>query len=127
MDAQSHRRRRNAFGRDPYRARMLKRKRDEEDLDLLSQKVTDLDPKPSEPVEHFLELPLSVLTQDGLSASHFKKTTTIQSRTIPLALKGADILGAAKTGSGKTLAFLIPVLENLYRKRWTSYDGVGAL
>jgi ATP-dependent RNA helicase DDX10/DBP4 len=42
-------------------------------------------------------------------------------------LRGIDILGAAKTGSGKTLAFLIPVLENLYRKRWTEYDGVGAL
>jgi len=42
-------------------------------------------------------------------------------------LKGRDILGAAKTGSGKTLAFLLPVLENLYRKRWTEYDGLGAL
>ncbi|KAL8853976.1 MAG: hypothetical protein Q9198_010946, partial [Flavoplaca austrocitrina] len=40
---------------------------------------------------------------------------------------GSDILGAAKTGSGKTLAFLVPVLENLYRKRWTEFDGLGAL
>jgi ATP-dependent RNA helicase DDX10/DBP4 len=36
-------------------------------------------------------------------------------------------LGAAKTGSGKTLAFLVPVLENLYRQRWTDGDGLGAL
>ena len=36
-------------------------------------------------------------------------------------------MGAAKTGSGKTLAFLVPVLENLYRKKWTEYDGLGAL
>ncbi|KAH6672773.1 DEAD/DEAH box helicase [Plectosphaerella plurivora] len=49
------------------------------------------------------------------------------SRAIPLALKGSDILGAAKTGSGKTLAFIIPVLEKLYRARWTEYDGLGAL
>jgi len=44
-----------------------------------------------------------------------------------LALKGNDVLGAAKTGSGKTLAFLVPVLEKLYRAQWTEYDGLGAL
>ncbi len=53
--------------------------------------------------------------------------TDIQSKAIPLALKGKDILGAAKTGSGKTLTFLVPVLENLYRQKWTELDGLGAL
>ncbi len=109
------------------RPRQLKRKREEEDLDVLTKRVAELDPKSSTPPENLVDLPLSQATQDGLSASHFKTLTTIQSRTIPLALQGLDILGAAKTGSGKTLAFLIPVLENLYRKRWTEYDGVGAL
>ncbi|EHY53063.1 ATP-dependent RNA helicase dbp4 [Exophiala dermatitidis] len=109
------------------RPRLLKRKREEEDLEALSKRVAELDPKASTPPELFTDLPLSAATQDGLAASHFKTMTTIQSRTIPLALQGADILGAAKTGSGKTLAFLVPVLENLYRKRWTGYDGLGAL
>jgi ATP-dependent RNA helicase DDX10/DBP4 len=36
-------------------------------------------------------------------------------------------MGAAKTGSGKTLAFLVPVLENLYRLKWSDMDGLGAL
>jgi ATP-dependent RNA helicase DDX10/DBP4 len=53
--------------------------------------------------------------------------TDIQTKAIPLGLKGHDILGAAKTGSGKTLAFLVPVLENLYRQKWTELDGLGAL
>lgn len=53
--------------------------------------------------------------------------TEIQEQAIPLALKGKDILGAAKTGSGKTLAFLVPVLEKLYREQWTELDGLGAL
>lgn len=35
--------------------------------------------------------------------------------------------GAAKTGSGKTLAFLIPLVEKLYRLRWSNMDGLGAL
>jgi ATP-dependent RNA helicase DDX10/DBP4 len=51
----------------------------------------------------------------------------VQRAAIPLALKGRDILGAAKTGSGKTLAFLVPVLEKLYHAKWTEYDGLGAL
>ena len=72
-------------------------------------------------------MPLSAATVKGLKASHFSSLTEIQSKAIPLALKGRDILGAAKTGSGKTLAFLIPVLENLYRQRWSSDHGLGAL
>jgi len=109
------------------RPRQLKRKREEEDVESLSQRVNDLDPKAPTPPENFADLPLSAATQDGLKASHFTKLTDIQSRTVPASLKGADILGAAKTGSGKTLAFIVPVLENLYRKRWTEYDGLGAL
>lgn len=54
--------------------------------------------------------------------------TDIQSKAIPLALRGRDILGAAKTGSGKTLAFLIPILENLYRAQHIGQDaGLGAM
>ena len=33
----------------------------------------------------------------------------------------------ARTGSGKTLSYLIPILERLYRERWSSIDGLGAL
>ena len=108
-------------------ARSLKRKREVENIDTLTQKVNDLETKPATPPQDFSELPLSQATQSGLEATHFKKLTTIQSSAIPAALKGRDILGAAKTGSGKTLAFLVPVLENLYRRRWTEYDGLGAL
>jgi ATP-dependent RNA helicase DDX10/DBP4 len=54
--------------------------------------------------------------------------TDVQARAIPLALKGADILGAAKTGSGKTLAFIVPVLENLYRLQFVGKEaGLGAM
>jgi ATP-dependent RNA helicase DDX10/DBP4 len=48
--------------------------------------------------------------------------TDIQKKALPLALKGKDILGAAKTGSGKTLAFIIPVrsakLTSLTNRSW---------
>lgn len=40
---------------------------------------------------------------------------------------GRDLLVASKTGSGKTLAFVIPIIENLYRKKWNVLDGLGAI
>ncbi|KAI5203981.1 P-loop containing nucleoside triphosphate hydrolase protein [Aureobasidium subglaciale] len=93
--------------------RAIKRKRDD-------------DPKGS--YTSFSDLPLSLPTQEGLKACHFATLTPIQARAIPLALHGSDILGAAKTGSGKTLAFIIPVLENLYRKQCVGQDaGLGAM
>lgn len=104
----------------------LKRKRDDEDLDALNQQVQDINVKKTD-YETFASLPLSQPTASGLESSHYKTLTDIQKQAVPHALKGADILGAAKTGSGKTLAFLVPVLENLYRRRWMELDGLGAL
>lgn len=102
-----------------------KKKRAGEDFESLNQRVQELDP--TDDFSAFADLPLSQPTASGLDASHFKTLTDIQKKGIPLALKGSDILGAAKTGSGKTLAFLVPVLDNLYRRRWTDMDGLGAL
>lgn len=83
---------------------------------------------PKEPVQSFSDLPLSEPTKAGLKSVHFTTLTDIQQRAIPHALKGHDILGAAKTGSGKTLAFLVPVLENLYRNNHVGADaGLGAM
>lgn len=107
-------------------AHNLKRKRDDEDLDALNQRVQDINVKKLDS-ETFASLPLSQPTALGLEASHYKTLTDIQKQAAPHALKGSDVLGAAKTGSGKTLAFLVPVLENLYRRRWTDLDGLGAL
>ncbi|XVF03886.1 hypothetical protein REPUB_Repub05bG0031800 [Reevesia pubescens] len=75
----------------------------------------------------FYELPISKRTKNGLEEGGFKKMTDIQVASLPHALCGRDILGAAKTGSGKTLAFVIPVLEKLYRDRWGPEDGVGSI
>jgi ATP-dependent RNA helicase DDX10/DBP4 len=36
-------------------------------------------------------------------------------------------MAASKTGSGKTLSYVLPVIEVLYRNRWSHLDGVGGL
>ncbi|OZJ05283.1 hypothetical protein BZG36_01938 [Bifiguratus adelaidae] len=78
-------------------------------------------------VKTFEELPIANKTLEGLKRANFLELTDIQRKAIPLALAGRDVLGAAKTGSGKTLAFLVPLLERLYRAKWTPMDGLGAI
>ena len=75
----------------------------------------------------FEHLPLSTRTLKGLVEGKWTRMTDIQRAAIPHALAGRDVLGAAKTGSGKTLAFLVPTLELLYRLKWSSMDGLGAV
>ncbi|KAI9166584.1 ATP-dependent RNA helicase DRS1 [Paramyrothecium foliicola] len=54
----------------------------------------------------------------GLASVGFSKPTPIQSKTIPIALMGKDLVGGAVTGSGKTGAFVVPILERLlYRPK----------
>lgn len=78
-------------------------------------------------IETFSDFPISSRTLRGLSDAGFTKPTEIQKDGIALALRGMDVLAAAKTGSGKTLAFLIPVLELLWHNKWSNMDGLGAL
>ncbi|MDX1780876.1 MAG: DEAD/DEAH box helicase [Thalassovita sp.] len=49
----------------------------------------------------------------ALERAEFTKPTQIQAESIPLALKGHDILGLAQTGTGKTLAFGLPMIDRL--------------
>jgi len=106
--------------------RTPKRKRDDVDAEKLAEGVANLDYKAT--YSSFSDLPLSAPTAAGLRSAHFSTLTDIQAKAIPLALKGSDILGAARTGSGKTLAFIVPVLENLYRAQCVGADaGLGAM
>lgn len=43
----------------------------------------------------------------------FKEPTEIQSKLLPEAVSGFDIIGSAPTGSGKTVAYLLPILQGL--------------
>uniref|UniRef100_A0A5S6Q9X8 ATP-dependent RNA helicase n=1 Tax=Trichuris muris TaxID=70415 RepID=A0A5S6Q9X8_TRIMR len=81
----------------------------------------------SSDIEAFSDLPLSKKTLNGLNRCGYVKPTEIQREGILLALRGFDLVGAAKTGSGKTLAFSIPVIEYLWRQRWTAGFGLAAI
>lgn len=97
---------------------------EKEYIDRLVARYDDINPTE---VVKFSDFPISKKTLLALQGAQYRQPTEIQKQTIGFALRGKDVLGAAKTGSGKTLAFLIPVLECLYRHQWSSMDGLGAL
>ena len=106
----------------------------DEEIETLTQRIQEEAPaRGYAPPQHqkvaFRALPLSERTLRSLEEAKeaFSTMTDIQNACIPHALAGRDILGAARTGSGKTLAFLVPVVELLYRNRFTPSDGVGAV
>ena len=50
----------------------------------------------------------------------YTQPTPIQSKAIPIVLKGGDVMGAAQTGTGKTAGFGLPMLQRLMRHANTS-------
>jgi ATP-independent RNA helicase DbpA len=46
----------------------------------------------------------------------YERMTPIQAKSIPILLKGKDLVGQSKTGSGKTAAFALPILQRLRRQ-----------
>ncbi|KAJ3049400.1 ATP-dependent RNA helicase, partial [Rhizophlyctis rosea] len=75
----------------------------------------------------FASLSVSEPTSKAITEMGFKQMTEVQARSIPAAMTGRDILGAAKTGSGKTLAFLIPAVEFLFKMKFKPRNGTGVL
>jgi ATP-dependent RNA helicase DDX56/DBP9 len=49
----------------------------------------------------------------ALADMGFARPTLVQSKAIPLALEGRDILARARTGSGKTVAYCVPVVQKI--------------
>ncbi|KAJ8694676.1 ATP-dependent DNA/RNA helicase [Pleurotus ostreatus] len=47
----------------------------------------------------------------------FARPTLVQTKAIPLALEGRDILARARTGSGKTAAYSIPLAQKILRAK----------
>ena len=61
----------------------------------------------------FEDLSLSKSLLRSLASAGYHEPTPIQQQTIPIALKGNDVVGCAQTGTGKTAAFALPTLQRL--------------
>lgn len=84
----------------------------------------------------FSALGLDSRLLQAIQNQSFSNPTLVQSKAIPLALEGKDILGTrgvildyrviadfiarSKTGSGKTAAYVLPILESILRRKTVS-------
>lgn len=64
-------------------------------------------------IHSFHDLGLSAAMLQAVAKAGYAEPTAIQSRAIPPALAGKDVIGCAQTGTGKTAAFAIPMIERL--------------
>ena len=63
-------------------------------------------------VEKFRQLGISETGLKAIKELGFEEPSEIQEKSIPLVLKGKDVIAGASTGSGKTLAFGLGVINN---------------
>lgn len=68
----------------------------------------------------FAELGLEPRLLQAIVRQNFSRPTLVQSKAIPLALEGKDILARAKTGSGKTAAYVLPILQAILKRKSVS-------
>ncbi len=64
----------------------------------------------------FFGLGIAPVLLEKLNKLGFHTPTPIQSKGIPIAMEGKDVIGIAQTGTGKTLAFGLPVIQRLLNK-----------
>jgi superfamily II DNA/RNA helicase len=70
-------------------------------------------PQPEAPKKRFSDFALDPAMTDALEAQGISHPFPIQELTLPMALRGADIIGQARTGTGKTLGFGLPLLQRV--------------
>jgi ATP-dependent RNA helicase DeaD len=63
--------------------------------------------------ESFEEIGILAPLTAGLNKAGIDVPTGIQTKVIPLALLGKDIIGQSATGTGKTLAYLLPLFQKI--------------
>ena len=61
----------------------------------------------------FASLPLPAALLSNIADLGYSSMTAIQAQSLPVILKGMDVIAQAKTGSGKTAAFGIGLLSPL--------------
>ena len=64
----------------------------------------------------FLELGLNKQIVEILRNNNYNTPTEVQSKAIPVVLKGSDVIVRSETGSGKTFAFVLPILQKIDAK-----------
>ena len=74
----------------------------------------------------FTRLSLTNPLLKALEEEGYTTPTPIQKESIPIVLRGRDLLGCAQTGTGKTAAFALPILQLLSKSAMPPQEKDGA-
>ncbi|KAI1777652.1 DEAD-domain-containing protein [Hypoxylon cercidicola] len=74
----------------------------------------------------FADLGLDSRLLQATASQNWQTPTLVQSKAIPPAIDGCDILAKAKTGSGKTAAYVLPILQAILKRKQASSDSYTA-
>lgn len=83
----------------------------------VAQAAAGSGPSAENPSPDFSDLSLDPRLLQAIASQQYQVPTLVQSKVIPLALNGQDVLAKAKTGSGKTAAYLLPVLHGILKRK----------
>ena len=61
----------------------------------------------------FTDLGLSEPVLRALADCGYSEPTPVQEASIPIVMKGSDLIASAQTGTGKTAAFMLPVIDDI--------------
>ena len=94
-------------------------------FDLVHDTAPDTDDTGAEPVQQpqadngaeFIALGLAAEIAKAITHAGYTSPTDVQSRTVPVALTGRDLMVSSQTGSGKTAAFVWPALQRILDAR----------
>ncbi|KAL7626670.1 ATP-dependent DNA/RNA helicase [Parahypoxylon ruwenzoriense] len=97
----------------------MKRKLDENDQPVSTTTSTET-PSAGVAPTTFADLSLDSRLLQATARQNWQTPTLVQSKAIPLAIDGCDVLAKARTGSGKTAAYLLPILQAILKRKQTS-------
>ena len=92
----------------------MKRKLDANDEPAAAQQPAT---KTADQKASFSDFGLDPRLVQAIAQEKYREPTLVQSKAIPLALEGKDVLAKATTGSGKTAAYLLPVLQSILKRK----------
>ncbi len=78
-------------------------------------KLSHFKVEPAEDKVRFHDLDLPETLMHAIADTGFQYCSPIQARSLPLTLRGHDVVGKAQTGTGKTAAFLIAIIDDLLK------------
>ena len=77
--------------------------------------ISQFDVPVEEGKTRFCDFDLPVELLHGIADLGFRYCSPIQAQSLPMTLRGGDVVGKAQTGTGKTAAFLVTVINDLMK------------